>query len=138
MSIDLPLKILIVDDMSSIREALIECLSNIGIESIYEGIDGDDGTAIATHHAEDENEEPFDIIFSDINMPNCNGIDFVQRMRATEHYAEIPILMVTTENEVEVVMEAIESGANEYIIKPFDQDIIEKKLVGVLQKKGML
>jgi two-component system chemotaxis response regulator CheY len=138
MSIDLPLKILVVDDMSSIRDALIECLSGIGLDMIYEAVDGDDATTIAKDHAEMDDETPFDVIFSDINMPNCNGIEFLQRMRGTSSYSKTPIIMVTTENEASTVLEAIESGADEYIIKPFDQSIVEAKLTVVLQKRNIL
>lgn len=138
MSIDLPLKVLIVDDMSAIRDALIECLGEIGLDLIYEAVDGNDATSIANEHAESEEDTAFDIIFSDINMPNCNGIEFLTRMRDTNHYSATPIIMVTTENEAATVLEAIESGADEYIIKPFDTEIVEKKLTAVLQKKQML
>ena len=138
MSIDLPLKILIIDDMSSIRDALTACLSTIGFEMIYEAVDGDDATNIAKEHAESELETPFDVIFCDINMPNCNGIEFLQRAREMQAYSAIPILMVTTENEAATVLEAIENGADEYIIKPFDTEIVEKKLKSILEKKNML
>ena len=138
MSITIPLKILIVDDMSSIREALIECLGSIGLESVFEAVDGDDATNIANEHAFSEDEPPFDVIFSDINMPNCNGLTFLQRMREHEVYEKTPILMVTTENEAATVLEAIEGGADEYIIKPFDKEIVEKKLTSVLKKKNIL
>lgn len=67
-------------------------------------------------------------------MPNMDGLEFVKRLRANPRYATAPLMMVTTETEVDQMVKALEAGANEYVMKPFTPDIIEGKLrvMGVL------
>jgi len=69
-----------------------------------------------------------DVALVDWNMPEMNGLELVQALRADARWAELPIVMVTTETEMSQVMRALEAGANEYIMKPFTPDILRDKL----------
>ena len=71
----------------------------------------------------------------DWNMPRMNGLDFVRRLRSDPRYSSVLLMMVTTETQVEQMMQALEAGANEYVMKPFTKEIIADKLrlLGALQ-----
>jgi two-component system chemotaxis response regulator CheY len=75
------------------------------------------------------------VILVDWNMPEMNGLDFVKSIRADPRYSQVPLMMVTTETEIEQMYQALEAGANEYVMKPFTDDVIADKLrlLGVLQ-----
>ncbi len=75
-----------------------------------------------------------DLIMLDWNMPNMNGLEFLQALRALSNGSIPKVVMCTTENDMSHIMQAMQSGANEYIMKPFDKEIVENKLllIGVL------
>ena len=75
------------------------------------------------------------VILVDWNMPEMNGLDFVKAIRADPKYNAVPLMMVTTETEIEQMYLALEAGANEYVMKPFTDEVIADKLrlLGVLQ-----
>ena len=68
-------------------------------------------------------------------MPEMNGLEFVQKLRADARFTAVQVMMVTTETQIEQMSQALEAGANEYVMKPFTPDIIKDKLrlLGVLQ-----
>ena len=74
------------------------------------------------------------VILVDWNMPEMNGLEFVQALRADPRYNHVPLMMVTTETEIEQMYRALEAGANEYVMKPFTEEVIADKLrlLGVL------
>lgn len=75
------------------------------------------------------------IILVDWNMPEMNGLEFVKTLRANPKFNQVPLMMVTTETEIEQMYRALEAGANEYVMKPFTDEVIADKLriLGVLQ-----
>ncbi len=75
-----------------------------------------------------EEMEWADVALVDWNMPGMNGIEFVHSVRAQEKYSELRIMMVTSETDVERMLQALEAGADEYVMKPFTQEIIQDKL----------
>lgn len=127
--------VLIADDIASLREALGTCLRKLGFKEIITAVDGKD--AWEKLKAKSEEGKPIELIFSDINMPHCHGIDLVKMIRASEVYKDTPVLMVSTENEVDVIMDAIEAGADNYILKPFNPNTIKEKLVETAKKLGL-
>src|ERR1700682_1666858 len=76
-----------------------------------------------------------DVVLVDWNMPEMNGADFVRAVRADHGYDVLPLVMVTTNVEMENVAEALSAGANEYIMKPFTLDMIREKmeLLGIVK-----
>ena len=127
------LKILIVDDFASVRQALKECLVKIGFREISEAENGIE--AMNKLRAEGSVSEPYELIFSDINMPKCDGIELLTQIREMTEYKNTPIIMVSTENERNIVLECIAAGATNYVIKPFSSNTIKEKIYTSLLKK---
>jgi two-component system, chemotaxis family, chemotaxis protein CheY len=114
--------ILIVDDSESIREVVSFTLKNEGF-NVKVGVDGKDALKYL-------NGDKIDLIITDLHMPVMNGIDFIKAVRNFSDYKMIPILFLTTESQVDKKMEAKESGATGWIIKPF----VPSKLIAVIHK----
>lgn len=117
-------RILVVDDSSTIRKAIRQILTGLQFE-VREAEDG--ARALATVR-----EEPgFSAILCDIDMPVMDGLTFVSTLRGEPSLAQPPVIMCTTHNSLERIGDAIERGANEYIMKPFTAEIIAEKLATV-------
>ena len=116
-------KILIADDSESIRLVVGTALRTEG----YEVIVGEDG-----QHALDLllESEGVNLIVSDLNMPRMNGISFLKEVRKLDKYKYLPFLILTTESQESKKMEAKQSGATGWIIKPF----VKEKLIAVVKK----
>ena len=119
-------RVLVIDDSRAIRAVLRRMLVEMGFEVIEAGNGREALTTLA-------GERP-DLCLVDWNMPEMDGLAFVEAVRADASFAEMPLLMVTTESEMERVIEALTAGANEYLMKPFTKDALEAKLelLGVL------
>ncbi len=122
------MNILIVDDSSVMRKILERSLRQAipnGIEQVVEAGDGAEALAML-------DAGPIQVIFSDINMPNMNGLDFLRNMKETPH-KDLPVIMVTTEGGEKTVMEAISLGAKGFIRKPFTPQQMESTLAKVMK-----
>lgn len=119
-------KVLVVDDLNTLRETLVTHLKEEGFKQVYQAIDGKD--ALKKLRQLYDRQEQVDLIFSDIKMPNMNGIEFLQELKIDERFSNIPVVMLSSENEKEVVIEAIMSGAASYILKPYTKMILLNKL----------
>lgn len=107
------MRVLIVDDSRSIRMMIRSYLAKSMNLEVLEAEDGAAALLLAA------NLKP-SLIFTDWNMPNMNGIDFVKQFRASG--AKTPIIMVTTEAEKFRVVEALQAGVNNYLVKPFKRE----------------
>lgn len=116
---------MVVDDSASTRRITIRFLKLIGYEVIFEAADGKEGLKKLK-------SKDIDLVITDWNMPNMNGLEFVKAIRADEKLKKIPVLMVTTRGLKEDVINAIKVGANNYIVKPFTQDILNQKILQVI------
>lgn len=114
--------ILIVDDSPSIRELVNLTLESAGY-SVEKAIDGVDALKLLDGRV-------FNLIITDLNMPNMDGIQFIREVRATTDYATIPILLLTTESQQAKKEEAKAAGATGWIVKPF----VQEKLLEVVKK----
>ncbi len=115
-------KILAVDDSVSIRKSISFILSQEGYE-ITEAEDGVDGLAKAK-------ADKYNLIITDINMPNMDGIEFTKELRKTDGYKFTPIIALTTENQATKMEEGKAAGATGWIVKPFTSE----KLIAVVKK----
>jgi two-component system, chemotaxis family, chemotaxis protein CheY len=121
--INLKHSVLVADDMASLRKIIIKTLKGMGFEFVLEAADGEQAyQAVLT------STNPVGLIISDWNMPVCNGLDFLKKVKADPRFARIPFMMVTAETEKEQVAEAIKAGVNGYIIKPFTGDTLIQKI----------
>ena len=121
-----PVDVLIVDDSSAIRKIVQRMLrqTEMAIGSVYEAGDGIEAIAVLK-------DKQVSLIFSDINMPNMSGLEFLKEVRAHEAWKVIPIVMITTEGSQASVMEALDLGAVGYVRKPFTPAQITDTLVGL-------
>ena len=122
-------KVMVIDDSKAIRMILTRSLNKLGYEVCTAG-DGGEALAIL-----DQQAPELAFLLVDWNMPEVNGLEFVRRMRRMPSYADVPLMMVTTETELDQMALALEAGANEYVMKPFTEEIIADKLrlMGVLE-----
>lgn len=114
-------KAMVIDDSRAIRMILSGILKELGFE-VAQAVNGKDALTQA------ENNRDLSLFLVDWNMPEMNGLEFVQAIRRDPHYAATPLMMVTTETEMSQVAKALEAGANEYVMKPFTKDMIQEKL----------
>lgn len=126
--VDPQLKILIVDDFSTMRQIVKKSLKQLGFHNIVEACDGVD--ALQKLHADE-----FKFIVSDWNMPNMMGIDLLKAVRSDDALKTIPFLMVTAEAEKDNIIEAAKSGVSQYIIKPFTVDSLQQKMEAIFSKQ---
>jgi len=117
------LNVLIVDDSSTMRKIVQRNLKQTGLDlgEIFQAGDGQEGLAVL-------NEQTVNLVLSDWNMPNMDGLGMVQAIRANEAWNHIQIIMITTEGGEAKVEEAVASGANGYVKKPFTADDLEAEL----------
>lgn len=118
---DRNMKILIVDDFSTMRRIIKNLLRDLGYNNTHEADDGN--TALPMLRSGN-----FDFLVTDWNMPGMTGIDLLKAVRAEERLASMPVLMVTAEQKREQIVEAANAGVNGYIVKPFTAVTLKEKL----------
>jgi len=106
--------ILTVDDSTSIRQMVAFTLKSAGYE-VTEAIDGQDALDKA-------NQQAFDLVLTDINMPRMDGLNLLEKLRSTSQYEAIPILMLTTESGDEMKTKGRAAGATGWLVKPFNPE----------------
>lgn len=117
------MRVLVVDDFATMRKIIKNVLKQINIENVLEAENG-------KHALEILKKEQVDLIISDWIMPEMTGIDFLKACKNDEAIKNIPFLMVTAEAQKSSIMEAIKSGVDNYIVKPFTPE----KLQGAIDK----
>ncbi len=115
------MRALIVDDSRAIRRIIGEIMKELGFK-ISEAAHG-----LEALQRLEEIETP-DIVLIDWNMPEMNGLELIRAIRANPKFADLPLMMVTTETEMERMAMAFLAGVNEYVMKPFDKATILDKL----------
>ena len=123
------MKILIVDDSSTTRRIIGNVITQLGFtkDNFDEAEDGVKAWKLLT-------EAHYDVILTDWNMPNMNGLELVQKVRSEGTHQKTPIIMITTEGGKSEVITALKAGVNNYIVKPFSAEVLKEKLDGVLKK----
>jgi two-component system chemotaxis response regulator CheY len=121
------MRILVVDDSSTMRRIIINTLHKLGYPDVIEATNGREGLDRMAGG-------PVDVIITDWNMPEMSGIDFVRSLRANERFASIPVVMVTTNAGKDDIVEALKSGVNNYVVKPFTPDTMREKLEAALAR----
>lgn len=125
-------RILVIDDMPSIRDLVKVQLRAMGFSSIVEAEDGEQGLKLMIQ--QNSFGQPFELVISDWNMPRMSGLDLLKQVRATAEWQALPFVMLTSESEREQVTEAILAGVSQYLVKPFTGKIFEDKLKTVWAK----
>ncbi len=123
------MRILIVDDSSTMRRIIGNVVMQLGFtkDSFDEAEDGVKAWKLL-------GESRYDVILTDWNMPNMNGLELVKKIRSEGVHQKTPIIMITTEGGKGEVITALKAGVNNYIVKPFNAEVLKEKLDGVLKK----
>ena len=127
MTIDRNMRILVVDDFSTMRRIVKNILKQLEFNNV---VDADDGTTAW----EVLNKDKIDFIISDWNMPKMSGLELLKKVRNSEEFADMPFLMVTAEGQQEHIIEAVQAGVSNYIVKPFTPETIEQKIEKIFNK----
>jgi two-component system, chemotaxis family, chemotaxis protein CheY len=115
-------KAIVVDDSRAARMILKRALTREGFE-VFEAADGREALA------ELEKSGPLELALVDWNMPVMTGYELIREVRSRQSLNAMAIMMVTTETETAQVQKALEAGANEYVMKPFTEDVLREKLL---------
>ncbi len=130
MTLDTKMKILVVDDFSTMRRIVKNILKQQGFERMVEAEDGQQAYNKLT------SEGGFQFVVSDWNMPNMDGLDLLKKVRSNPELKDLPFLMVTAEAEKHKVIEAIKAGVSNYVVKPFTAEVLKEKLDKIFEKKA--
>ncbi len=120
------MKVLIVDDFSTMRRIVKNLLRELGFNNTAEADDG--ATALPMLQA-----GGFDFVITDWNMPQMPGIDLLKAVRADASLKDLPVMMVTAEANRDQIVEAAEAGVNGYIVKPFTAQTLEQKIQKIFE-----
>ncbi|MBL52654.1 MAG: chemotaxis response regulator CheY [Pseudomonadota bacterium] len=126
---DKNMKILVVDDFSTMRRIIKNLLKDLGFSNIQEAEDG--STALPMLQQGD-----FDFVVTDWNMPGMQGIDLLRAIRADDKLKHLPVLMVTAEAKKEQIVAAAQAGVNGYVVKPFTAATLKEKLEKIFERLG--
>jgi two-component system chemotaxis response regulator CheY len=127
MAYDKNMRVLVVDDFSTMRRIIKNILRQLGFNNITEA---DDGTT-----AWDAlNRDKIDFVISDWNMPKMAGIELLRKVRASEEFGNLPFLMVTAEAQQENIIEAVQAKVSNYIVKPFTAETLGAKIDKIFEK----
>lgn len=121
--------ILLIDDNEEIRQYLQQLFSSKYV--IYEADNGDKGFEMVLQCVPD-------LVISDIHMEGMDGMELCSRIRQTEHLSHIPVILLTSSSSPDVQLKGIEGGADDYITKPFEKDLLMAKVEHILKTRNLL
>lgn len=124
-------RILVIDDMPSIRDLVKTTLKSMGYKNFQEAADGEEGLKILEGSTGDKSIQ---LVISDWNMPKMKGLDLLKVVRANQQWINLPFVLLTSESERDQVTEAVLAGVSQYIVKPFSAKIFEDKLKAAYTK----
>jgi two-component system chemotaxis response regulator CheY len=123
------MKVLVVDDFSTMRRIVKNLLRDLGFTNIQEADDGNTALPMLQNGT-------FDFVVTDWNMPGMQGIDLLKAIRADESLAHIPVLLITAEAKKEQIIMAAQAGVNGYIVKPFTAGTLKTKIDKIFERLG--
>lgn len=121
------MKILVVDDFSTMRRIIKNLLRELGFSNTSEADDGTSGLKMLQ-------SDSFDFLITDWNMPGMQGIDLLKAVRADPRLANLPVLMVTAEAKKDQIVEAAQAGVNGYVVKPFTAATLKEKIDKIFER----
>jgi two-component system chemotaxis response regulator CheY len=122
------IKVLIVDDHPLTLSMLRQTLKQIGFDDVKEAVDGNIALEILQ-------TEDIKLVFTDLNMPTMSGIEVIQAIRNKAETQNIPVIVVSGEGDQDIVVSAMQAGADSFIVKPFAPQTIKEKIMQVVSKK---
>lgn len=134
MALKATMKIMVVDDMATMRKIVKNILTQLGFKNVCEAEDGK--RALADIQAAKTSGEPVEFIISDWNMPEMTGLDLLTAIRGNDTLKDTPFLMITAEAEQGNIMLAVKAGVDNFIVKPFSAQILKEKIEKIFAKRG--
>jgi two-component system, chemotaxis family, chemotaxis protein CheY len=128
MAWDKNMRVLVVDDFSTMRRIIKNILRQLGFNNIVEADDGTTAWEVL-------NKDRIDFIVSDWNMPKMTGIELLRKVRSSEEFGDMPFLMVTAEAQQENIIEAVQAKVSNYIVKPFTAETLGQKIDKIFEKR---
>jgi len=125
--LDKNMKILIVDDFSTMRRIIKNLLRDLGFTNTDEADDGN--TALPMLRS-----GKYDFLVADWNMPGMSGFDLLKAVRADENLKNLPVLMVTAEAKRDQIVAAAQAGVNGYVVKPFTAAVLKEKIEKIFER----
>jgi two-component system, chemotaxis family, chemotaxis protein CheY len=122
-------RILVVDDMMTMRKLVIKACKTMGFSSFEEAADGRLGWEKLN-----QTDPPIELVICDWNMPNATGLDLLRRIRSDSRFKTLPFILVTAEADRAQVIEAVQAGVSNYVVKPFTPDQLKEKLESAYKK----
>lgn len=117
--------VLIVDDMRTVRLKLRKICTDVGVKTIFEAADGAEAFDVLLNFN-------IDLVLSDWNMPVLTGIELVKKMRDTPKVAAVPVIFITSETEKSAILQSLQYGITDYVVKPFLDTTVSEKVVAIL------
>lgn len=124
------LNFLVVDDMNTMRMLVKQTLRKLGGEEFELAADGQEAWDILVSEG-----RHIDFVVCDWNMPNMTGIELLKKVRADERFKNLAFVLVTAEQDISQVQEAIKAGVDGYVVKPFNSALVETRFKLVLKKR---
>lgn len=124
-------KVLVVDDMLTMRKLVAKICKEIGFNDVTLAADGEEAWKLVT-----TTDPGFGLIISDWNMPKKTGLEFLKLVRGDAKYSSLPFVLVTAEAEQHQIMEALKAGVSSYVVKPFTAATLKEKLDALSKKKA--
>ncbi|WP_300157964.1 response regulator [Solidesulfovibrio sp.] len=123
--------ILVVDDQQPMRKTIVYILRQLGYRNVECAEDGDIAWNVI-------NGQHVDLVLLDWNMPRMSGLSLLSRIRASEAYRKLPVVMITAEANEEHVLTAVQAGVTNYIVKPFSPNVLGRKIQEVLAERAFM
>ena len=127
MNVPKGMVVLVVDDQQPMRKTIAYILRQLGLKHIEYAEDGDEAWKLI-------NNVHVDLALLDWNMPRLSGLSLLERIRRSEKYAGLPVIMITAEANIEHVQAAMQAGVTDYVVKPFSPDTLNKKILSVCMR----
>ena len=127
--------ILIVEDSNGSRAQLRAELKTLGYVNVLEAENGIRG--LQQIEKAEKSAAPVSLVISDLNMPEMDGLEFLKRVRGTEHLVQLPFIVVTTNTEAGEVVKAVNAGASSYLLKPYDIHELHGSLEEVFKRQRL-
>jgi len=118
---NMDMKILVVDDMEAVRTSVCALLQHFGFANIVEAEDGCQALDIIKSNK-------IDLLITDLDMPNMDGIELVRAIRSDDSLKALPVLFLTADAEKNSIVEAVQAGVDDYLLKPFTMKVLEQKI----------
>lgn len=125
-------RVLIIDDFETVRLLFIKCLNELGILEISQAENGEDAWKMLKDAQ--AAGQPFDLVFSDWNMPKMNGFELLIAVRKDSDLAQLAFVMVTANSDEGAVVDAMRAGVSDYMVKPFDTRSLGRTMSRVVSR----